>query len=64
MKNKENIIKKLSAELSSKKDTRINIRVTDDLHQKLLEYRDKTGVSISDFIRIAVLNYFENEVNH
>jgi hypothetical protein len=63
MKNKNKIIENLSKELATKKSTRINIRMTNDLHRKLVEHKEKTGVCISDIIRISLLNYFENEVN-
>ena len=63
MNNKNKIIENLSKELSTKKSTRINIRMTDDLNEKLLEHKKNTGVCISDIIRISLLNYFENEVN-
>ena len=64
MNKKEKIIEGLSKELEVGKDSRINVRMTKDLHEKLLAYKDKTGVSISNIIRIALMNYFvENEVN-
>lgn len=62
MNNKDKIIENLSKELIGKKDTRINVRMTNNLHNKLVEYKQKTGVAISDIIRISLLNYFENEV--
>jgi predicted DNA binding CopG/RHH family protein len=64
MNKKEKIIAELSKELTGKKDTRINIRMSDDLYQKILKHKDESGVSISNIIRIALMNYFvENEVN-
>lgn len=62
MNRKDEIIAKLSKELNEKKNTRINIRITDDLYQKLIAYKNETDVSISNIIRIALMNYFiENE---
>jgi hypothetical protein len=65
MNKKEKIIEQLSKELTEKKTTRINIRVTDDLYKKLINYKRKSGANISDIIRISLMNYFiENEVNN
>lgn len=64
MNKKEKIIDQLSKELEVSKDTRINVRMTDELHQKLIKYKNRTGVSISNIIRISLMNYFvENEIN-
>ncbi len=64
MNKKEKLISNLSKELNEKKDTRINIRMSDDLYQKLITYKKKSNVSISDIIRISLMNYFiENEVD-
>ena len=39
------------------------IRVTDDLHKKLIAHKNNSGVSISDIIRISLIKYFiENEI--
>jgi len=63
MSKKEKIIEHLSKELSQKKGTRINIRMSDDLYEKLVSYKNKSGASISDIIRISLMNYFiENEI--
>ena len=64
MNKKEKIIDHLSKELEVNKDTRINVRMTKDLHEKLIRYKKRTGVSISNIIRIALMNYFvENEID-
>ena len=64
MNKKEKIINQLSKELEVRKDTRINIRMTKELHQKLVRYKNRTNVSISNIIRISLMNYFvENEIN-
>ena len=65
MNKKEKIINQLSKELEVSKDTRINVRMTKELHQKLVKYKNRTGVSISNIIRISLMNYFvENEINN
>jgi len=64
MSKKEKIIEQLSKELTQKKATRINIRMSNDLYNKLVDFKNKSGASISDIIRISLMNYFvENEVN-
>jgi len=64
MNKKEKIIEGLSKELNEKKETRINIRMSDDLYKKLLAHKSNSNVSISNIIRIALMNYFvENEIN-
>ena len=64
MNKKEKIINQLSKELEVSKDTRINVRMTSELHQKLIKHKNRTGVSISNIIRISLMNYFvENEIN-
>lgn len=65
MNRKEKIIANLSKELNEKKGTRINIRMSDGLYERLTHYKDKSGVSVSDIIRIALMNYFveEDETN-
>ena len=64
MSKKEKLITELSKELNDKKGTRINIRMSDDLYKKILKHKESSGVSISNIIRIALMNYFiENEVN-
>lgn len=65
MNKKERIIEELSKELTQKKETRINIRVSHELYEKLVKYKKTSGANISDIIRIALMNYFiENEVNN
>ncbi len=64
MSKKEQIIKELSKELNDKKGTRINIRMSNDLYNKIIKHKETSGVSISNIIRIALMNYFvENEIN-
>ena len=64
MNKKEQIILALSKELEVGKETRINFRTTANLYKKLRNYKEKTGVSMSNIIRIALINYFvENEIN-
>ena len=58
MNKKEKIIEGLSKELNEKKETRINIRMSDDLYKKLLAHKSNSNVSISNIIRIALMNYF------
>lgn len=63
MSKKEKIVEELSKELSGKKGTRINIRMSDDLYSKIIKHKNNSGVSISNIIRIALMNYFvENEI--
>ena len=65
MNKKEKIIEQLSKELGERKTTRINIRMTNNLYLKLIDYKEKSGANISDIIRIALMNYFvENEINN
>jgi predicted DNA binding CopG/RHH family protein len=65
MNKKEKIIEELSKELSGKKDTRINIRMSNDLYEKIIKHKEESGVSISNIIRIALMNYFvENETKN
>jgi hypothetical protein len=65
MNKKQKIIEELSKELSGKKGTRINIRMSDDLYDKIIKHKEESGVSISNIIRIALMNYFvENEINN
>jgi hypothetical protein len=64
MNKKEEIIKRLSKELGNKKSTRINFRVSDDLYEKLVDFKNEYDVNISDIIRISLMNYFvENEID-
>ena len=65
MSKKDKLITELSKELNDKKGTRINIRMSDDLYKKIIKHKENSGVSISNIIRIALMNYFiENEVDN
>jgi len=62
--NKQLVISKLAEELADNKPTRINIRMSKDLYNKILEYKQKSGISISNIIRVSLMKFFvENENN-
>jgi len=60
--NRTEIIEDLSKELSNDKSTRINIRMSKELYDKIVAYKQKSGLSISNLIRISLIKFFiENE---
>lgn len=47
--------------MKKNKDKIINIRLTDELYQKILEHCSKMGnLSVSAFLRLSAIEYIEN----
>lgn len=48
-------------EESEKKNNRLNVRLTDDTYDELIQFTMKRGISLSDFVRVCIEETLKKE---